>query len=215
MSETPRRTMKDFDPEEQPREKAARHGCGVLTVPELLALILRTGTPGTPIIEMTRNLIDANGGSLHSLARRSAVEIMELAKRYFYEEESFRPTIIRSSADIHALMRFEIGNSPQEQIWLITLTRRNSVIGKHHLTTGSAVASIFDLKRALKSAILDEASGIILCHNHPSGNLRPSPQDDAITRALKEGAAKLDLRLLDHLIITAGGFYSYADEGRL
>ena len=202
MSETPRRTMKDFDPEEQPREKAARHGCGVLTVPELLALILRTGTPGTPIIEMTRNLIDANGGSLHSLARRSAAEIMtipgigptkalqvaaimELAKRYFYEEESFRPTIIRSSADIHALM------------------------------TGSAVASIFDLKRALKSAILDEASGIILCHNHPSGNLRPSPQDDAITRALKEGAAKLDLRLLDHLIITAGGFYSYADEGRL
>ena len=232
MSETPRRTMKDFDPEEQPREKAARHGCGVLTVPELLALILRTGTPGTPIIEMTRNLIDANGGSLHSLARRSAAEIMtipgigptkalqvaaimELAKRYFYEEESFRPTIIRSSADIHALMRFEIGNSPQEQIWLITLPRRNSVIGKHHLTTGSAVASIFDLKRALKSAILDEASGIILCHNHPSGNLRPSPQDDAITRALKEGAAKLDLRLLDHLIITAGGFYSYADEGRL
>ena len=224
--------MKDCDPEEQPREKAARHGCGVLTIPELLALILRTGIQGMNILDMTRRLIDDNGGSLHTLMRRTREEIMmtpgmgptkalqiqaimELAKRYYLEEETTNPTIIRSSKDIHNLMRFDIGNASQEQIWIITLTRRNSVIARHHLTTGSAVASVFDLKRALKLALLDEASGIILCHNHPSGNRRPSSQDDAITQNLKKASEAMDLRLLYHVIVTAEGYYSYADEGRL
>lgn len=232
MSDTPRRTMKDFDPDRQPREKAARYGCGALSIPELLALILRTGTQGTTILDMTHALIDASGGSLHSLARKTEKEItmipgmgptkatqvtaiMELAKRYFYEEENSRPEIIKSSRDIYANMRFEIGNSPQEQIWLITLNRRNAIVSRHHLTTGSAVASVFDLKRALKLALLDEASGIILCHNHPSGNLSPSPQDDRITRSLHQAATTMDIRMLDHLIVSAEGFYSYADEGRL
>lgn len=226
------RTMKDFDPEDQPREKAIRFGCGVLTIPELLAIILRTGTQGTPIIEMTRQLIDDNGGSLHTLMRRTRKEIMltpgmgptkalqvqaimELAKRYYLEETTSNPVIIKSSADIHNLMRFDIGNASQEQIWVITLNRRNAVVARHHLTTGSAVASVFDLKRVLKLALLDEATGLILCHNHPSGNKRPSPQDDQITRSLKQACATMDLRLLDHVIVTSEGFYSYADEGRL
>lgn len=224
--------MKDYDPEEQPREKATRYGCGVLSIPELLAIILRTGTQGMPIIDMTRRLIDDNGGSLHTLMRRTRKEIMmtpgmgptkalqveaimELAKRYYLEESDTNPTIIRSSCDIHNLMRFDIGNASQEQIWIITLSRRNSVIARHHLTTGSAVASVFDLKRALKLALLDEASGIILCHNHPSGTLRPSIQDDSITKSMKLAADTMDLRMLDHVIVTAEGFYSYADEGRL
>ena len=224
--------MKDFNPEEQPREKAARFGYGVLTLSELLALILRTGTQGIPIVEMTKRLIDDNGGSLHTLMRRTQKEIMathgmgptkamqvlaimDLAKRYYLEEESNNPTIIRSSTDIYNLMRFDIGNASQEQIWIITLSRRNSVMARHHLTTGSSVASVFDLKRALKLALLDEASGIILCHNHPSGNRKPSPQDDQITRSLKTAAESMDMRMLDHVIITAEGFYSYADEERL
>lgn len=224
--------MKDFDPDEQPREKAARFGCHVLSVPELLALILRTGTQGIPIVQMTKYLIDDNGGSLHTLMRRSQKEIMmtpgmgptkamqvmaimELAKRYYLEEEEINPKTIKSSSDIHNLMRFDIGNSPQEQIWIITLNRRNSVISRHHLTTGSAVASVFDVKRAMKLAILDEAEGIILCHNHPSGNRLPSVQDDNITRSMKKAAESMDMRMLDHVIVTAGGYYSYSDEGRL
>ena len=232
MSDTIFRTMKEYSPEEQPREKALRKGIDALTIPELLALILRDGTTGMPIIEMTRRLIDANGGSLHTLGRRTLKEIqltdgmgptkalqvqaiMELARRYFQEEGEANPTIIRSSRDIYSLMRADIANEPQEQIWLITLNRRNAVVSRHHLTTGSAVASVFDLKRALKLALLDEASGIILCHNHPSGNLTPSPQDDQITRSLKTAGATMDLRMLDHVIISAEGFHSYADAGRL
>jgi DNA repair protein RadC len=226
------RRMKDFDPSEQPREKALAHGCRVLTIPELLALILRVGVTGMPIIDMCKELIDSNGGSLHMLARRTLPElqqtpgmgatkalqvqaIMELARRYYAEVEATNPKIIRSSRDIHEVMRFENANSPQEQIWLLTLSRRNAIIAKHHLTTGSAVASIFDIKRALKLALLDEANSIILCHNHPSGNLQPSPQDDRITQALKSAAAVMELTMLDHVIVSAEGYYSYADKGRL
>ncbi|MDE6010714.1 MAG: DNA repair protein RadC [Muribaculaceae bacterium] len=232
MPDIPKRTMKDFDPSEQPREKAARYGCSVLSTAELLALILRTGVTGVPIIEMTRRLLDDNGGSLHTLQRRTQKEIMmtpgmgeiksmqvmaimELARRYFEEESDNTPKVIKNSRDIHNLMRFDIANANQEQIWLITLSRRNGVLARHHLTTGSAVASVFDLKRALKLALLDEASALILCHNHPSGNLIPSPQDDNITKSLRNAATSMDLRLLDHVIISAEGFYSYADEGRL
>lgn len=232
MSDPKPLTMKEFAPEEQPREKALRKGCESLSIPELLALILRTGSIGNPIIRMTESLIASNGGSLHSLARRTLKElqftpgmgttkslqvlaIMELAKRYYLEESSSNPTIIKTPADIYSLMRMEIGNEPQEQIWIITLSRRNSVINRHHLTTGSAVASVFDLKRALKRAILDEASSIVLCHNHPSGNLKPSPQDDQITHSLQKAAQLMDLRLMDHVIISAEGYYSYSNEGRL
>ena len=77
------------------------------------------------------------------------------------------------------------------------------------------MASVFDLKRCLKLALLDEAAGIILCHNHPSGNLQPSPQDDQITRQLAEAARTMDLNMLDHIIVTHRGFFSYRDEGRL
>lgn len=232
MSETPKRTMKDFYPDEQPREKAERYGCAALTVPELLALILRTGSVGMPIIDMTRQLIASNDGSLHNLMRRTKKElmmtpgmgpikamqvlaIMELARRYDLEEREAKQRIIRTSADIYAEMRIDIANASQEQIWLLTLNRRNGITGRHHLTTGSAVASVFDLKLAIKLALLDDASSIVLCHNHPSGNLKPSIQDDQITRSLQRAAATMDLRMLDHVIISAEGFYSYADEGRM
>ncbi|MBD5371033.1 MAG: DNA repair protein RadC [Bacteroides sp.] len=232
MPDTPR-TLQHYAPEELPREKAVRHGCRVLTSAELLALILRVGTQGHSIMDLTRDLMAANNNSLHQLMRRTREEIltvpgigmtkaiqieavMALVGRYMEEEKSeTRPRAIRQSSDIFEEMRFLNANSPQEQIWLLTLNRANRIIARHHLTTGSAVASVFDLKRALKMALLDEASSVILCHNHPSGNLRPSPQDDQITRALAQACSTMELRVLDHIIVTADGYYSYADQGRL
>jgi len=83
------------------------------------------------------------------------------------------------------------------------------------ITQGSSVASVFDLKKILKEALMRDAEGIVLCHNHPSGNLRPSAQDDQITRKMREGCVSMDIRFLDHVIVTASGFYSYQDESRL
>lgn len=224
-------TVKDFDPEDRPREKALKYGCGVLSTPDLWAIILRVGVPGTPITVLCRNLMrECNGklGELERLTREQILKVkglgtakvlqieavMELIRRYSRETlgERFR---VKSSEDIYSLMRPEIGNIPHEEIWALYLNQRNEVIYKMRITQGSAVASIFDIKKILKEALLREAQGFAMCHNHPSGNLHPSAQDDQITQKMREGSKTMDLRFIDHVIVTADGYYSYADHGRL
>lgn len=231
--EEPRRpmTVKEMDPDDQPREKAMKHGCKVLPTADLWALILRTGLPGKPITEMCRDLMRACDGRLFNLERMErrqlmAVKgigatkalqieaVMEMIRRYCNEAVGERVKI-RSSKDIYDTMRHEIGNLPHEEIWALFLNRANEVIGRERITQGSAVASVFDMRKILKEALLRNAEGLVLCHNHPSGNLTPSPQDDSITRKMKSGCEAMDLRFLDHLIVTADGFYSYCDQSRL
>lgn len=227
----PTRTVKEMDPDQQPREKAEKYGCGILSVPELWALILRVGTPGMPITELCRNLMHDNGNSLHKLERRTRAElrkikgigttksiqveaVIELIKRYCTEEIPVNEPI-RSSADIFERMRNSIGNLDHEEVWILLLNRRNQIIKDYRLTSGSSTASIFDLKKALKFAITENAEGIVMVHNHPSGGTVPSPQDDKITRDLKNGCDFLGLRMLDHVIVTNNAYYSYNDNAKL
>lgn len=225
------RTVKEFDSDDQPREKAEKYGCGALSTADLWALVLRTGLSGKPVTELCRDMMRANDGSLHNLERRDRREIlqikgigktkaiqieavMEIVRRYCDEKLSERPQI-RMSADIDRLMRHRIANLPHEEVWVILLNRSNHVIRTRRITSGSATASVFDIKAIMKNAILENAEGLILCHNHPSGNLRPSVQDDDITRQCRAAADTLQLRLLDHVIISSAGYYSYSDESRL
>lgn len=225
------RTVKEMDADQQPREKAEKYGISVLSVPELWAIILRTGTPGFPITELCREMMRRNQGSLHKLERRTkqelcemkgvgsvkAIEIlavMEVIKRYC-QEDIPQDEQIRSSQQIYDRLRHKIGNLDHEEIWMLLLNRQNKVIKEVKLTSGTGTASVFDTKQAIKHAILENSEGIILCHNHPSGTLKPSPQDDQITRNLHEAAKFMNMRLLDHVIVTANGFYSYNDNGRL
>ncbi|MCM1291568.1 MAG: DNA repair protein RadC [Prevotella sp.] len=224
-------TVKEFDSDSQPREKALRYGCGVLSIPELWAIILRTGTPGFPVTSLSRQLMALNDNRLHRLERRSRKEltqfrgigetkaiqieaVMELIRRY-NGEGAAQQTVIKSAADVATLMRSRIGNLSHEQIWVLYLSRRNQVISERCISAGSAVATVFDLKTLLKHALLEEAEGIILVHNHPSGNLMPSGADNKITQMCRKGAEALDLKLLDHVIVSAEGHYSYVDNGGL
>lgn len=227
--------IKDMHTEERPRERAKAHGISSLTTAELLAIILRTGQQGMPITDLCRQLMSDNDNSLLKLERRSRAELMltkgigeakalqiesmmELMRRHFQESvDSATRKIepVRSSISIHDRMRYKIANLPHEEIWVLLLNRRNEVIMEFRATSGSSVASVFDQKMILKRALLENAEGIAMCHNHPSGNLRPSPQDDNITRKMKEACQTMDLRFLDHLIISNTGYYSYSDEGRL
>lgn len=232
MSEVPKLTVKEFDEMDRPREKAARFGLGALTKAELLALILRTGTVNRPITEICNDLLRSCSDRLYNLMRKTDKElikvdgigsvkaqqilaIMELTKRFTNEETENKPTLIKSSNDIYKALKFEIGNLPHEEIWMLTLSQRNQIIQRHILSKGSYNSSVFDVRMALKAALIDEAISIVLAHNHPSGNLYPSPQDDTITRNLKQAANTLQIRLLDHVIVTNSGYYSYNDEGRL
>lgn len=227
------RTIKEMSKEERPRERAIAHGIGSLTTAELLAIILRTGQPGLPITDLCRQLMDDNDNSLLRLERRSRNELMltkgigdakalqieammEVMRRYQHEvHHKELGNQIRSSQDIQRRMRPRIANLDHEEVWVLLLNRRNEVIKEFRLTSGSSIASVFDSKMILKRALLEDAQGIVMCHNHPSGNLLPSPQDDNITRKLSEACKTMDLRFIDHVIVTVSSFYSYADQGRL
>ncbi len=227
------RTIKEMAKDERPRERAINHGIGALTTAELLAIILRTGQPGLPITDLCRQLMDDNGNSLLRLERRSRSELMltkgigaakalqveammEVMRRYRQElsKDKFG-TIIHSFNDINERMRPLIANLDHEEVWIMLLNRRNEVIKEFRLTSGSSIASVFDTKMIIKRALLEDAQGIVMCHNHPSGNTIPSPQDDNITRKLSEACKTMDLRFLDHVIVTVNGCYSYAEKGRL
>lgn len=228
-------TIKEMSKDERPRERAMNHGISALTTAELLAIILRTGQQGFPITDLCRQLMSDNDNSLLRLARRSRRELtltkgigdakalqveamMEITRRYHLElVDSTTRTIdpIKTSDSIFQRMRYRIANLDHEEVWILLLNRRNQVIKEFRLTSGSSVASVFDTKMILKRALLENAEGLVMCHNHPSGNLRPSQQDDNITHKLAEACRTLDLRMLDHVIVTVNGYYSYADEGRL
>lgn len=223
--------VKEFLEDDRPQERAMKFGCQTLSVADLLALIIRSGLPGLPITEITRTLMRENKGSLHQLERVSHPELLrfnglgevkalqiealfELIRRYNDEEIEERP-LIKAPEDIYNLMKGKIGNLPHEEIWAIYLNRKNEVTSYRRITQGTATASVFDSKQIVKEALLNNAEALALCHNHPSGNLRPSVQDDSITKRLAEACRTLDIRMIDHLIVTVKGYYSYSEQGRL
>lgn len=224
-------TVKEMDSDDRPRERAARFGISSLGTADLLALILRTGTPGNPITRIMRDLMAAHDGKLHNLEKaplnsllkfkgigeikaQQLQAILELIRRYNLETFSDNPQL-RSSKDIYELMKVLIGNLDHEEIWVLMLNRRHEVLERHRITSGTQSASIFDQKMVLKRALLANSESVVLCHNHPSGTLYPSPQDDNITRQLKDGCKLIGLNMIDHIIVTSRGYYSYHDEGKL
>ena len=225
------RTVKDFDPDDQPREKAMKYGVRSLATADLFSLILRTGMPGIPVTEMCRNLMRACDNRLLLLERKSMEEIraiegigpakalqvlavLELIRRYSTEKMGDRVRITCADS-IYELMRPEIGNLPHEEIWALFLDQRHNLLATRRLSQGGATSTVFDVKSVIKQAILTRAEAVALCHNHPSGNLLPSPQDDALTRKFVDACKTVDLRMIDHVIVTTDGFYSYAHESTL
>lgn len=229
------KTIKQMAEEERPRERAMLYGIGSLTTAELLAVILRTGQQGMPITDLCRQMLEDNDNSLLKLERRTRKELMltkgigaakalqieammEIMRRYLREATDAATKVIdqiSSSKMIYERMRCHIANLSHEEIWIILLNRRNQVIKEFRATSGGQNASVFDVRMVMKRALLEEACGLIMCHNHPSGNLKPSPQDDNITRMLQNAGKALDINVLDHVIVTVGGYYSYNDEGRM
>lgn len=225
--------IKEMDSDDTPREKAERYGVGTLSVADLWALVLRTGIVGKPITELCRDLMRENEGKLTKLERRSRAEllkikgmgplkalqveaVMELVRRYNSEEPAPNP-IIRDSSDIFRIMRPRIGHLDHEEIWALLLNRRHECTKALQVSKGGLSSTIFDIRVLAKQAVLENAEAIVLCHNHPSGTLQPSPQDDNITRKCHAACSTLDLRLIDHVIVTSHNseYFSYADRGRL
>lgn len=224
-------TVKDFNKEEQPREKAEKYGLQALSNAELLAIVLRTGQPGLPVTRIAAELMQSRQNKFTLLERMSDDELksipgigpvkvleirtmLEIMRRYTRENLSDL-TQFKSSEEIYNFMRFRIANLDHEQMWALFLNNSNRLIGEMKISEGSATATIFDIKKVLRQALAINAQAIILCHNHPSGICRPSGPDQQITNKFGEACKTLEFRFLDHLIVTVNGFYSFHDNGNM
>lgn len=221
-------TIKELSEDERPREKLIKQGARLLSNAELLAILIRTGTENYNAIDVARNLLKEANNSLNELARfdldqykkvsglgmAKAVSIMaalELGNRRILEDAPDRFTFTESK-DVYQYFRSLFADSKTEQAWFVTLNRANKLIRHYQLSSGGQASTVIDIRIILKQALYDDASAIILAHNHPSGNLTPSEQDKAITLKLTDAARLLDIRFLDHLIITQHGYFSFSDN---
>lgn len=223
----------DLCDDDKPREKAIAHGIRTLSDTELIAILLGGGVPGKSVIELSRELYQACGNSLSTMAQMSirdmssrfhgigpakAVTIaaaLELGGRRKDIKPSDKPRITSSEAAYEAI-RNNVENLATEEFWILLISRSGRLIAKECISRGGTAATVVEPKIVMKHAIGHLASSIILVHNHPSGNLNPSPQDDALTKRLKDAGDIMEIRVIDHLIVSPEeGFYSYADHGRL
>lgn len=223
-------SIKSWSKEDRPREKLLNKGYHALTEAELIAILLGSGTRHESAVEVARRLLEQADNNLNKLGKctlrrlsepkgigqAKAITVaaaLELGRRRKPDPEQKRPPRITESSQVHEYIYPAFADLNHEQFYTVLLDRSNRVIDKENISKGGVSGTVVDPKIVFKKAIDNLASSIILCHNHPSGNKKPSEEDKRLTRRLQEGAEYLDLRVLDHLIVTDEGYLSFADEG--
>lgn len=224
--------IKDLAEEERPREKFLLKGVASLSDAELLAILIGSGNQSETAVELSRRILKSVHDNLNELGKYDikqltslfkgigevkAITIMaalELGKRRKLSEIIQRKKITNSE-DVFQIFHPMFMDLPYEEFWILLLSRSNQVIEKIKISQGGVSETAVDIKLILKKALLALASGMILCHNHPSGNKKPSKTDDLLTGKIKEGAKLFDIAVLDHIIVCGDTYYSYGDEGRI
>lgn len=220
--------IQDWAKEDRPREKLIQKGPNVLSEAELIGILLGSGTKNLSAVGLAQAILKHHNYDLNELAKRSVKELqkfkgigeakavsivsaMELGRRRKTNEKLQRPRIT-SSSEIYELMRMELSDKLIEEFWIVTLTRANYVIKKHLISSGGTAQLAVDPKVIFKTAIDHHAASIILVHNHPSNNSKPSQPDIQLTERLVKGGKILDIHILDHIIFTEDTYFSFADE---
>jgi DNA repair protein RadC len=223
--------IKDWALEDRPREKLLYKGISSLSDAELLAILIGSGSNDKSAVDLAREILNIAANNLnrlgkldvHDLVRlkgigtAKAINIMaalELGRRR-KSAEIIESAKIRSSNDVYTIFNPLLADLTHEEFWLLYLNRSNKILSRHKLSQGGISGTITDVRLIIKKAIELLSSSIIICHNHPSGNLDPSEADTRITHKIKEAAGYFDISLLDHIIVTDNGYYSYADSGTL
>jgi len=223
--------IKEWAVEDRPREKLMLKGTRSLSDAELLAILIGSGNTEESAVELSRRILTAAGNDLNELGKKQlndlqkfkgigeakAVNIiaaLELGRRR-KEQMPAEKTVITSSADAAVFFRPLLEDLPVEEFWILLLNRSNAVIDKFMVSQGGLTGTVIDVKIILKTALEKLASAMILCHNHPSGNTKPSDADRNITRKIKQAAEMMEISVLDHVIIAHHQYFSFADEGLL
>ena len=233
MSEENKRlTIKELAEEDRPREKLLQRGASELSESELLAILIGSGVRGYSALDVARALLERYQHKLSLLSRASVKEIsslkglgparainivaaLELGKRRLSAEALERPAI-KSSRDAYDLIRGYIEDLDHEEFWLIMLNTSNKVIGAPQcITAGGMKAVIVDVKIIMRKVLESAATTIIVAHNHPSGEVKPSLQDNQVTQKIAEATKIFEIRLQDHIIVGDANYYSYSDNGFL
>ena len=223
--------IKSWAEDDRPREKMLLKGKTALSDAELVAILIGSGSKNESAVTLSKRILASIDNNLNSLGKLSVLELqrfkgigeakaisiitaLELGRRRRLEEATELPRIT-SSKSIFEIMQPIIGELPHEEFWIIYLNNSNKIIHKEQLSKGGLTGTLVDVRLVFKKAIELNATGIILCHNHPSGKLQPSSADISITSKLKQAGETLDIKVLDHLIVTENDYFSFADENIL
>ncbi|MDE1206068.1 RadC family protein [Tenacibaculum larymnensis] len=224
-------SIKSWALDDRPREKLMSKGKTVLSDAELVAILIGSGNRDESAVALAKRILLSVNNDLNVLAKLSVEELMkfkgigeakaisvvtalEFGKRRQFEERATVPKI-KSSKDVAKIMQPLIGDLQYEEFWVLYLNNSNKVLAKHQLSKGGFTATLVDVRLLYKRALELSAIGIIVCHNHPSEKLSPSKSDVDITEKIKQAGVTLDIKLLDHLIVTEKAYFSFADEGIL
>lgn len=222
--------LKEWNEDDKPREKLMEKGAAALSDAELLAILIGSGVPGVTAVDLMKQILYDVGNDLNRLSKLSihdlcryngigpakAITILaatELGKRRRNNDDEREQ--VTSAEDMFYLMHEVLRDAPTEEAWLILLNTSHRLIKKVRLSHGGLTETLVDIRVALKEALMANATVMVLVHNHPSGRCKPSAADDRLTKDLQEAARTVRIRLLDHVIVVEGGYYSYAEEGRL
>jgi len=218
----------NWSEDDRPREKLMLKGKSILSDAELIAILIGSGSRNESAVDLSKRIL-AWADNLNTLGKMSITQLMnfkgigeakaitiiaalELGRRR-RAEDTAELLKITSSKAVFEIMQPVIGELPHEEFWVLFLNNSNKVISKTQLSKGGISGTIVDVRLVFKLALETGATGLILCHNHPSGGLTPSEADKQITKKLKLAGESLDVKVLDHLIITETKYYSFADEG--
>ncbi len=231
MSENTFFPIRSWSEDDKPREKLLLKGKTALSDAELIAILIGSGSRNESAVSLSQRILASVDHNLNALGKLTVAQLnnfkgigdakaiaiqaaMELGRRRRIEE-AVALQKITSSTTIFDLMQPIIGELPYEEFWIIYLNNANKIISKSQLSKGGITGTVVDVRLVFKTALALGAVAIILTHNHPSGTLTPSESDKQITRKLKTGGEQLDIKILDHIIITETQYFSFSDAGIL
>lgn len=224
--------IREWAVEDRPREKMLQKGVSALSDAELLAILIGSGNQEESAVQLAQRILHSVQNNLNALGKLSLKELtsgfkgigeakavtisaaLELGRRR-NGCERIRQQNITCSRDVHTLFYPLLCDLRHEEMWIALTNQAAKVIEKVKISQGGTNETTADIRLIFKAAIQSLASGLILCHNHPSGNILPSKQDDLLTQRVQSAAQLMGIKLLDHLILSDHTYYSYADEGKL
>ncbi|TQI69801.1 DNA repair protein RadC [Gramella sp. Hel_I_59] len=231
MSENSSKSIKTWAEDDRPREKLLSKGRLALSDSELLAILIGSGSKNESAVELSKRILAQSENNLNQLGKVSIGQLcqfkgigsakavvitaaLELGRRRRLEE-TLELSKISSSSSVFEIMQPIIGELPHEEFWILYLNNSNKILEKFQISKGGITGTLVDVRISLRKALEIGAVSLILTHNHPSGNLRPSEADKQLTQKLKTAAESLDIKILDHIIVTEKSYFSFADDGIL